>query len=94
MESRTESVSRLGEQAKFLAREVPRLLSWSEWPEAEALALWKHLESRAEEAEALVDALSDEGANEHLIEAAEILENILLDLHAAVGGHLARRGLI
>lgn len=94
MSSATESLAKLGEQGKFLAREVPKLLASSNWPTDDAKALWQRLEGHANEAEGLVDALFEEGANEHFVEAAETLADIFLDLHAALGKELAKRRAI
>ena len=89
----TEQVRKAGETAKFLAAEVPRLLADEGWPTTEAVALLAEIGSHSDTVAAMLDKMADDGANEHLIEAAEAVEEILLELHAAVGAELAQRQL-
>ena len=87
-----EIVSEQEELAKRLAGEIPPMLASDSATRAEIERLWKVMERQCAAAEELVENLHDAGTGQSLINAAESMEAIFLDLHAALGKKLYRVG--
>ena len=85
-------VSGHGDFAKDLAREVPLVLTSSTATKDDIQRLWDLVDRERLMIEDIVEKLHDADADVHLINAAEALEDIVLDIHVALGEKLVELG--
>jgi len=78
----------LGDFARKLAREIPPALSDPNITSDQVTRLYQVLEKQAQAVERMVGTMNDEDVGEHLIKAAEALEDIFSDLAAAAANKM------